>query len=209
MLYEKNILAFFNIIFIANGNAYSQTGWFNLFDGKTLNGWKKLAGTADYKVENGNIVGTTVVNSGNTFLVTEKEFGDFVLEMDVKIDDTTSNSGVQLRSHYNPDGHEGKGLVYGYQFEIDPSSRRWSGGIYDEGRRDWLYPSSLNEKAQSAFKVGKYNHIKVECIGHEIKTWINNMAVAYVVDTMDSRGFIGLQVHAIVKTRICRRKSLF
>jgi hypothetical protein len=206
---KKMFFSFFIFFAITNGNAYSQNGWINLFDGKTLHGWKKLAGTADYKVENGNIVGTTVVNSGNTFLVTEKEFGDFVLEMDVKIDDTTSNSGVQLRSHYNSDGHNGKGLVYGYQFEIDPSSRRWSGGIYDEGRRDWIYPASLNEKSQTAFKVGKYNHIKVECIGNEIKTWINNIAVAYVVDTMDARGFIGLQVHAISKPEFAGEKVYF
>jgi hypothetical protein len=206
---KRIFLSFLISAFITNGNVYCQNGWINLFDGKTLNGWKKLAGTADYKVENGNIIGTTVVNSGNTFLVTEKEFGDFVLEMDVKIDDTTSNSGVQLRSHYDENGHGGKGSVYGYQFEIDPSSRRWSGGVYDEGRRDWLYPASLNARSQSAFKVGKYNHIKVECIGNEIKTWINNIAVAYVVDTMDARGFIGLQVHAVSKPEFAGEKVYF
>jgi len=187
----------------------SDAGWISLFDGKTLTGWKKVAGTADYKPEHGNIVGTTVVNSGNSFLVTEKEYGDYVLEMDVKIDDTTSNSGIQIRSHVDPQGHNGKGLVYGYQVEIDPSARRWSGGIYDEGRRDWLYPASLNEKSQSAFKVGKYNHLKIECIGHEIKTWINNVAVAYIVDTMDARGFIGLQVHAISKPEFAGEKVYF
>jgi hypothetical protein len=196
----KRLFAFLlTAIVISNADVYSQSenNWQNLFDGKTLNGWKRLAGTADYKVENGNIVGTTVVNSGNTFLVTEKEYGDFILEADIKVDDTTSNSGFQLRSHFDPNGHEGKGLVYGYQFEIDPSSRRWSGGIYDEGRRDWLYPASLNEKSQSAFKLGTYNHVRVECIGHEIKTWLNNIPVAYLVDTFDAKGFIGLQVHSI------------
>src|SRR5438105_1257521 len=113
----------FIILIAACCSSNAQTGWTSLFDGKTLTGWKKLAGTADYKVEDGAIVGTTVTNSGNTFLATEKEFGDFILEMDVKINDTTSNSGVQSRSHYNPAGHEGKGLVYGCQFEIDPSFR--------------------------------------------------------------------------------------
>jgi hypothetical protein len=194
---NKIFLSLFGLVALTESSTCAQDGWKDLFDGKTLNGWKKLAGTADFKVEKGNIVGSTVEHSGNTFLATEKEFGDFVLEMDVKIDDTTANSGIQLRSHFNPEGHEGKGLVYGYQFEIDPSSRRWSGGIYDEGRRDWLYPASLNQRSQSAFKVGKYNHLKVECIGHEIKTWINNIAVAYLVDTMDDRGFIALQVHGI------------
>src|SRR5580658_27618 len=106
---KKLFFSFFMLFGLTNGYLHAQTGWINLFDGKTLTGWKKLAGTADYKVENGNIVGMTVVNSGNTFLVTEKEFGDFVLEMDVKINDTTSNSGVQLRSHYDENGHNGKG----------------------------------------------------------------------------------------------------
>jgi Domain of Unknown Function (DUF1080) len=186
-----------------------KAGWIDLFDGKTLNGWKKLAGTADYKAEDGAIVGTTVFNSGNSFLVTEKEFGDFILEMDVRIEDTTSNSGVQVRSHYDPAGHEGRGLVYGCQFEIDPSSRRWSGGIYDEGRRDWLYPGSLNARAQDAFKVGTYNHIRIECIGHEMNTWINGTAVAYLVDTVDRSGFIGLQVHAVGKQELAGEKVYF
>jgi len=183
--------------------------WTPLFDGKTLNGWKKLAGAAEYTVEGGAIVGTNVPNSGNTFLVTEKEYGDFILEMDVKIMDTTSNSGVQVRSHYDPAGHQGKGLVYGCQFEVDPSARRWSGGIYDEGRRDWLYPGSLNAKAQDAFKVGEYNHIRIECIGNELKTWINGRAIAYLVDTVDHKGFIGLQVHAVSKPELSGRKVYF
>lgn len=175
----------------------SAQSWTPLFDGKTLNGWHKLAGTAEYTVEDGAIVGATTAGSGNTFLVTDKEYGDLILEMDVRIMDTTSNSGVQVRSHFDPSGHEGKGLVYGTQFEIDPSARRWSGGIYDEGRRDWLYPGSLNPKAQNAFKVGVYNHIRIECIGHETRTWINDQAVAFLVDTVDQKGFIGLQVHAV------------
>src|SRR5580704_13776793 len=117
-------------LFLVSSGLFAQKeGWSSLFDGKTLNGWKELAGTAQYTVENGAIVGTGVAGSGNSFLVTEKEYSDFVLEMDVKIDDTSSNSGIQLRSHFDPGGHEGKGLVFGDQYEIDPSSRRWSGGI--------------------------------------------------------------------------------
>jgi hypothetical protein len=169
--------------------------WQNLFDGKTLTGWKRLAGTADYKVEDGAIVGTSVAGSGNTFLVTEKEYGDFALELDVKIDDATSNSGVQTRSHF--DGATAPGKVYGRQVEIDPSARSWSGGIYDEARRQWLYPLDLHPQAKTAFKVGAYNHIKVECLGNEMKTWVNGVPVAYVVDPVDPRGFIGLQVHAV------------
>lgn len=174
-----------------------QSSWVSLFDGKTLNGWKQATGTAKFSVENGQIVGTTVVNSPNSFLVTNKEYGDFVLELDAKVPDTTSNSGVQTRSHFDPQGNKGTGKVYGRQVEIDPSSRRWTGGIYDEGRRDWLYPMELHAKAKPAFKVGEWNHFKIECIGNTIKTWVNGVPMAYMVDTVDSKGFIGLQVHSI------------
>ncbi|MFA6084182.1 DUF1080 domain-containing protein [Mucilaginibacter sp.] len=191
-------------------SASAQTGGYtNLFNGKDLQGWKILAGKAEYKVENGGITGTAVLNSGNTFLVTEKEYGDFILELDVETESTITNSGVQLRSHYNPAGHEGKGLVYGRQCEVDPSDRKWTGGIYDEGRRDWLYPMELNAKAKSAWKNGAFNHIKIECIGNATKTWINGVATAYVVDTLDRTGFIGLQVHAINEASQAGKKVFF
>ncbi|MGI4806208.1 MAG: 3-keto-disaccharide hydrolase [Janthinobacterium lividum] len=178
-----------------------------LFNGKNLSGWEIAAGKADYQVENGEIVGTSVINSGNSFLVTKEAFRDFVLELDAKIENTENNSGIQIRSHYNTAGHSGK--VYGKQVEIDPSARSWSGGVYDEDRRQWLYPLDLNEKAKSAFKVGQYNHIKIECIGNETKTWINQIPVAYVIDTLDQEGFIGLQVHAVTSKENVGKKVYF
>lgn len=184
----------------------SGKGWTSLFDGKTLNGWKKLSGNAEYTVENGAITGITSLNTPNTFLVTEKEYGDFILELEVMMEDTTSNSGIQFRSHLNPAGNNGKGRVYGYQFEIDPSSRRWSGGIYDEARRDWLYPLGLNPAAQSAFKNGQFNKVRIECIGHNLRTFVNNVEAAYVVDSLDASGFIALQVHSINKPEQAGKK---
>src|SRR5688572_15332911 len=148
---KKILLAIFTIISGTALFSQTSTGWTNLFDGKTFTGWKKMAGTAEYKIEQNAVVGISVAGSPNTFLVTEKEYGDFILELEVKIEDTTSNSGIQFRSHYNPQLNNGKGRVYGYQFELDPSSRRWTGGVYDEARRDWLYPLSLNPAAQDAF----------------------------------------------------------
>ncbi|MBC7914098.1 MAG: DUF1080 domain-containing protein [Pyrinomonadaceae bacterium] len=170
----------------------SQSGWVNLFDGKTLNGWKTLGAKVPYRAENGAIIGTTVLNSGNSFLTTEKEYGDFILELDIMLGSPV-NSGVQTRSHYDA----GKNRVYGRQVEIDPSDRKWSGGIYDEARRLWLYPLSLNPSATNLYKPGQYNHLKIECIGNETKTWLNDAPVSYVIDTIDQQGFIGLQVHSV------------
>jgi Domain of Unknown Function (DUF1080) len=195
---NKFLIALISLLIFKSGNAQTN-GWTNLFDGKTLNGWKKVAGSANYAVEDRAILGTMVINSPNTFLITEKEYADFVLELEVKINDTTANSGIQFRSHYDPEGHEGKGKVFGYQYELDPSARNWTAGIYDEGRRDWLYPLMLNPAAQNAFKVGSFNKVRIECIGHEIKTWINNVPAAHLIDTVDAKGVIALQVHSIGK----------
>jgi len=195
---NKILFALISLLIFQNVNAQTKE-WTNLFDGKTLNGWKKVAGSANYAIEDGAILGTTVVNSPNTFLISEKQYGDFVLELEVKINDTTANSGIQFRSNYDPNGHEGKGKVFGYQYELDPAARRWTAGIYDEGRRDWLYPLMLNPSAQKAFKVGVFNKVRIECIGHEIKTWINDIPAAHLIDTFDAKGVIALQVHSIGK----------
>jgi len=123
-----------------------------LFDGKTLMGWKAVAGAAPYKVEDGMIVGTMTKGTPNSFLITEKEYGDFILELDVKLEGESTNSGIQTRSHLKPEGNNGKGLVFGRQVEIDPTPRAWTGGIYDEARRLWLYPLELNSAAKPLYK---------------------------------------------------------
>lgn len=183
-----------------------KKGWTELFDGKTLTGWTKVAGNAEYKIEDGAIAGITVPNTPNTFLISNKEYNDFVLELEVKIMDTTSNSGIQFRSQYDPAGNKGKGKVFGYQYELDPSSRKWTAGVYDEGRRDWLYPLMLNPSAQALLKTGVYNKVRVECIGNDIKTWINDKPAAHVVDNTDSKGVIALQVHSIGKPEMAGKK---
>lgn len=175
----------------------AQSGkWQNLFNGKDLQGWKQLNGQAKYTIENGEIVGTTVSNQPNSFLATEKNYGDFILELELLVDNSM-NSGIQIRSESNPDFQ--KGRVHGYQVEVDPSDRKWSGGIYDEARRGWLYPLGINPAGQSAFKKDTWNKYRIECIGNSIRTWINGIPTANLLDAMTPSGFIALQVHAIGK----------
>lgn len=168
--------------------------WQSLFNGKDLTGWHQLNGKARFSVKDGELVGTTVANEPNSFLATEKEYGDFILEFEFKLQDTM-NSGVQFRSQSTADFKNGR--VHGYQFEIDPSSRGWSGGIYDEGDRLWLYPVTFNPAAKNAYKHREWNHCRVECIGNTIRTWLNQIPVSYVIDTVVKKGFIALQVHSI------------
>lgn len=180
----------------ADGFAQKR-GWKDLFDGQTLQGWKAVGGKAPYDVANGEIIGTMTKGTPNSFLITEQEYGDFILELDIKLEGDQTNSGVQTRSHIDMQADGGRGRVYGRQVEVDPSDRAWTGGIYDEARRGWLYPLDLNEKAKSAYKRNEYNHLRIEAIGDELRTWVNGVPVAYVVDTLDQKGFIGLQVHSI------------
>jgi hypothetical protein len=206
---KRFFLSAFLFIFISVTTIYGQKDWLSLFDGTTLTGWKQLTGKAHFEIYRGTIVGISVPNSPNSFLATDATFGDFVLEMEVFMDDTSFNSGVQFRSHFDPSANGGAGKVYGYQYELDPSSRRWSGGIYDEGRRDWLCPLSLNPKAQSNFKIKEFNKIRIECIGSETRTYINGTAASCLVDMTDYNGFIALQVHAVSGPAMADHKVFF
>ena len=175
-------------------NTKNNIPWVNLFDGETLDGWSKKGGEATYEVKEGTIVGVSTLNTANTFLVTNNIYSDFILELECKVDPTL-NSGIQIRSNSSADYKNGK--VHGYQVEIDPSKRAWTGGIYDESRRGWLYPINNNTEAQKAFKQNEWNHFRIEAIGDTIKTWINNVPTSFLVDDTTSSGFIGLQVHSI------------
>ena len=182
--------------------------WTPLFDGKTLNGWKQVNGTAPYEVRDSAIVGTTIAGSPNSFLATTREYGDFVLEFEVLVDPVL-NSGVQIRSHqYGKEVEvvtENRGArrrthpagrVYGYQVEIASEQRGVSGGIYDEARRGWIANIEGNAAASKAFKDGQWNHYRVEAAGDRIRTFVNGVPCADLVDSMDQEGFIALQVHS-------------
>jgi hypothetical protein len=178
--------------------AMAQQGgqWKQLFNNKNLSGWKQLGGKAHYAVANGEIVGTTVPNQPNSFLATQINYKDFILELELKVD-TPMNSGIQIRSE-SQSGYK-NGRVHGYQVEVDPSDRAWSGGLYDEERRGWLYPMELNSAGKTAFKNTSWNKYRIECIGNSIRTWVNGQPTANVFDNMTATGFIALQVHAIGK----------
>ena len=133
----------------------------------------------------------------NSFLATNKTYGDFILELEYKID-AGLNSGVQFRSLSNKEFQNGR--VYGYQYEMDPSSRAWSGGIYDEARRGWLYSLEKNLPAKKAFKLNEWNKVRIEAIGTSIRTWLNGVPCASILDDKTPSGFIALQIHAIYDT---------
>jgi hypothetical protein len=192
--------------------------WTDLFNGKDLDAWIKRGGNASYKVEDGAIVGTSTLNTANTFLCTPRDYADFILEYEFKVDPKL-NSGVQIRSQAfaEPITIEWSGKtikvpanrVHGYQIEIDPEpakDRWWSAGIYEEGARGWLYPGQLGgnpkdftAQGRKIFKQEDWNKVRVEAIGDSIRTTLNGVPCAAITDKRVASGFIGLQVHGIGK----------
>ncbi len=173
-----------------------DTPWVKLFDETTLNGWSVTGGNATYNIADGAIVGTSALNTVNTFLRSDKMYGDFILELEYKVDPKL-NSGIQIRSNSIPSYRNG--VVHGYQIEIDPSDRAWSAGIYEEQGRGWLYDLTDDKNAQMAFKQDQWNHCRIEALGDTLKTWINGVPAAHLIDDRTAFGFIGLQVHSIKK----------
>lgn len=183
--------------------SYAQEKWTNLFNGKDLSNWQPLGGKALFEIKDGNIVGTTVANEPNSFLATKNNYGDFILELEFKLEDEM-NSGIQFRSESKSEYQNGR--VFGYQMEIDPSPRAWTGGIYDEGRREWLYPMEYNPQAKTAYRKNEWNKARVECIRNTMRVWINGIATSQLVDDMTPQGFIALQVHSIDKPEDAGKK---
>jgi len=191
-----------------------------LFNGRDLSGWVQRGGKATYTIEGNEIVGTSVTDTANTFLCTEKTYGDFILEYEFKVDPKL-NSGVQIRSECFAEaksvGWQRRTIkipanrVHGYQIEIDPDTKRgrmWSAGIFDEARRAWLVPDdgmtgpngkAFSERGLKIFKPNDWNHVRVEALGDSLKTWLNGTPCAELKDGMTASGFIALQVHTIGK----------
>jgi len=190
--------------------ALKDAGFRALFDGKKLEGWKKVGGSGSFEVKDGAIRGFGEKIRGNTFLRTEEEFGDFIFTFQFKFIDQSGNSGCMFRGFQK--GEKGDGRVSGYQCEHDnfkKPQRAWTAGIYDEARRGWLYPSKKKETAElqkafteqgdRLFKWDGWNTIVIKCKGNHLQTFLNGELRADFTDTdeknADLKGFVAFQVH--------------
>jgi len=195
----------------------ADDGFVDLFNGKDIEGWIQRGGKAKYSVQDGVLVGASVPNTENSFLCPPKEYGDFVLEYDFKVDPRL-NSGVQIRSQCfdaptvvkGRDGKEHKvaaNRVHGYQIEIDNDPKRarwWTAGLYEEACRGWIFPGfgggdakAFTEQGGKITKVDDWNHVRIEAVGDHFQTWLNGEKRVDAKDDRVARGFFGFQVHGI------------
>jgi hypothetical protein len=173
-----------------------EAGFKPLFDGKTLDGWKNPYTWGEVEVANGEI---HLKGDKKFFLVTEKTYGDFIFEGEVLLPEGTANSGFMFRAHVAPN------KVFGYQAEVDGDPKRgWSGGLYDEGRRQWFAsPIKGNAESEAAFRAragdtfkrDDWNTYRITCKGNKITIEVNGVVTTDITDDKDAQGVIGLQHH--------------
>jgi hypothetical protein len=174
----------------------ADAGFKPLFDGKTLEGWKNPYKHGEAKVVDGEI---HLIADNKFFLVTEKTYANFVFEGEVLLPEGDANSGFMFRAHAEP------GKVYGYQSEVDGDpNRKWSGGLYDEGRRAWFISpikgdkeseAAFRKRAGDAFKRNDWNTYRITCKGNKITIAVNGVVTTDCEDDKDASGVIGIQHH--------------
>ena len=189
------------LIFFCCGSTFADD-WATLFDGKSLDGWKPSRDNTQFTLSDGVIVGAS---SGQTqFLHTVEEYGDFELELEVKLHDTDLNSGIQIRTQLTRTNDAGKARpsVHGPQVDIGKSPGR-SGHIFNQGNGAWITPKE--DWTRNELMVnGEWNKLRVLAVGPRIQTWINGKQVADVADdeayAKYPSGVIALQVHGVKKS---------
>jgi len=169
----------------------------SLFDGKTLEGWEAPPPLL-WSVKDGCITGGDESKKVpyNDFLCTTGSYSNFILRLKIKLtgDPKTGfiNSGIQIRTHRNPTGHE----VCGYQCDYGEPS--WYASIYDEGRRNKVMMQSDMAALKPVIKLWDWNDYVMKADGGHIQTWINGVqGVDYEEKdpNIASDGIIGIQIH--------------
>ncbi|MFT5303309.1 MAG: hypothetical protein ACI87E_002639 [Mariniblastus sp.] len=169
-----------------------------IFDGKTEAGWHNPYEWGNVSIVDGEF---HLVAQKKFFLMTDKSYGDYVFEGEMHLPKGTANSGFMVR------GQESKNRVFGYQCEVDASPRKWSGGLYDEGRRKWLNPLSDQPEAQEALKLTDWNRYRIECEGDHLRFFVNGILTTDYYDPVDLEGRIGIQHHG-EKDQLYRFRNL-
>ena len=191
---------------VKDESAKAAEGFEPLFDEKSLEGWETIS--ADQKwwwVRDGMIVGGSEDLSEtiphNTFLATEKEYGDFELRAKIRLIGTEGfvNSGIQFRSKRDPKSPE----MIGYQADIGPG---WWGKLYDESRRNRVLAEPADNQAVSkSVKPGEWVDYRIVAKGPHLQAWVNGVpAFDYTEEDADiaRRGAIAIQVHGNGKARV-------
>lgn len=200
-------------------SSLASEGFEPLFKEDSLDGFSVKGGQADFSIKDGVLMGHATDLPKNSFLSTDKTYRNFVFAFQFKFDTLKGNSGVMFRAQQKgKDDQKNPGRVFGYQCEHDNNmGRAWTAGLYDEGRRKWLFPfredrkvkkkdpkfkkaqKAFTKQGQRLFKKDDWNTIVVKCVDEKVQTWLNGeLRVDYMEkdeEIAKQGGFFGFQVH--------------
>jgi len=203
----KSLIVLILICLVLNstaGDKKDKPQWQYIFNGKDFTNWKIVGSTGHAEVKDSAFWCNMKANtSEHTFVTTKEKYGDFILEMDVNTD-PGYNTGILLRCVDKPLGCDTcKVSLYGYQVKIDPSTTRcWTGGIFDDfgGTFHWLYDLSKDDRARKAYRIGEWNHFRIEAIGTSVKVWVNGIPTTNMINPKYAKGYIALKIHSLKNT---------
>lgn len=181
------------LILAAAAAAFAQTDKAEKKEGfkpilqKSLKGWE--GDSRLWKIENGVLVGSTdgVKLTKNTFLISQREYSDFVLRAQFKL--RNHNSGIQFRSEAMPEY-----VVKGLQADI--AYDNWTGSIYDEKGKRGVIVNGWKDKGEKFYKKDEWNDFELSAIGDQIRIKINGQITSELTDTSKQSGVIAFQLHA-------------
>jgi hypothetical protein len=202
------ILSVFLLGIISHGCQSSDPGEPLFFDGKTFQNWEGDT-LKTWRVVDGVLIGgsleTTVPH--NDFLVTEEEYGDFVLTLKIKLtgEEGFINSGIQFHSQRLTDpAYE----MSGYQ--ADWGEGYW-GSLYDESRRNKTLIAPDSDQVLQWIRKNDWNDYKIHAENGRIQLFINgHQTVDYTEPDsgIPQSGHIGFQIHGGGKAQV-EIKDLF
>ena len=158
-----------------------------IFNGKDLTGWINN-GDEQWSAEDGVLTGFSGKDGGYGYLSTEKQYDDFILRVEFKLE-SQGNSGVFFRS--NITGTD----IKGWQVEVAPPGNN-TGAIYESGGRGWL--NEIPDNRENILKPGKWNDLVICVKGNHVQSWLNGESMTDLFDDAigKGRGVIALQVHS-------------
>ena len=193
----SNLIFFLTVNFTFFITLKGEENWMDLFNGDDLTGWHNPYPHGEFRVTKGII---ELVANKKFFLAYDQKFSDFILKAEIKLPKGKANSGFLFRSQ-----KKANGTLFGYQAEVDGSDRKWSGGLYDEGRRGWIHPKKPIENIynkynwkdvrKNAFKRNEWNRYKIRCVDDHIQIWVNDIKTTDLKDSTDKNGYIAIQHH--------------
>lgn len=189
-------LAFAVSLAAALGGAADEPKFVPLFDGSDLTHFKAEASKGFWRVENGILIGENDAETKGNYLWTKKEYGDFVIELEVRWKSATErgvDTGVEMRK---PNIQLQLGVSSSLKVDM-------TGSFYTGGKPAYPEVGQAKEVKKLMKPEGEWNTFRIQAKGATFTCWINGTKASELTDEKFSGAApIGLQIHGGVVMKV-------